>query len=191
MTAITFRVHPSQCFLKRSHSEAEAQIRWPLHVKNWLIRKYPDAGKDWRQEEKGMTEHGMVWWHHQLDGHEFEQAPGVGDGQGSLACCSPWSLRARHDWVTELNWTELFWGRWEGDSTTRGHMYTYGWFMLMFGRNQHTHTHTHTHTHKINFLKYGKRPCSVTNQGIFQGYRTGYISILKSLEIFDDWLTNV
>jgi len=66
--------------------------------------KRPDAGKDWRQEEKGMTEDEMVGWHHQLDGHEFEQAPGVGDGQGSLACCSLWGCRVRHNWATELNW---------------------------------------------------------------------------------------
>ena len=64
----------------------------------------PDTGQDWRQEEKGKTEDEMVGWHHWLDGHEFEQAPGVGDGQGSLACCSPWGHRARHDWGTELNW---------------------------------------------------------------------------------------
>ena len=71
-------------------SEAEAPIRWPPDVKNWLIWKDPDAGKDWRQEEKGSTEDEVVGWHHQLNGHEFEQAPGVGDRQGSLACCSPW-----------------------------------------------------------------------------------------------------
>ena len=59
-------------------------------MKNWLIRKDPDAGKDWRWEEKGTTEDEMVGWHHWLDGHEFEQALGNGEGQGSLACCSPW-----------------------------------------------------------------------------------------------------
>ena len=63
---------------------------WPPDEKSRLIRKDPDAGKDWRQEEKGMTEDEMVGWHHRLDGHEFEQAPGVGDGKGSLGCCSPW-----------------------------------------------------------------------------------------------------
>ena len=67
---------------------------WPPDVKNWLIGKDPDAGKDWRQEEKGTTE---VGWHHQLDGHEFEQALGVSDGQGSLVCCSPWGCRVKHD----------------------------------------------------------------------------------------------
>ena len=61
---------------------------------------------DWRQEEKGMTENEMVGWHHQLNGHEFEQALGLGDGQGSLACCSPWGLRIGHNWMTELNWAE-------------------------------------------------------------------------------------
>ena len=64
-------------------------ILWPSDVKKWLIGKDPDAGKDWRQEEKGTTEDEMVGWHHRLDGHEFEWAPGVGDEQGSLACCSP------------------------------------------------------------------------------------------------------
>ena len=67
--------------------------------------KVPDARKNWRQEEKGTTENEMVGWHHQFYGHEFEQAPGVGDGQGSLACCNPWGCRVGHDWVTELNWT--------------------------------------------------------------------------------------
>ena len=80
----------------------EALIVLPPDAKNWLIWKDPDAGKDWRWEEKGMTEVEMVGWHHQLYGHEFEQAPGVGDGQGGLACCSPWGRG--HDWATELNW---------------------------------------------------------------------------------------
>ena len=71
-------------------TKAEAPVLWPPDAKNWLIGKDPDAGKDWRQEEKGMTEDEMVGWHHWLNGHEFEQAPGDGEGQGSLACCSPW-----------------------------------------------------------------------------------------------------
>ena len=74
----------------RTGVEAEAPIFWPADVKNWLIGKDPDAGKDWRQEEKGMTENEMVGWHHWLGGHEFEQTPGAGDRQGSLVCCSPW-----------------------------------------------------------------------------------------------------
>ena len=80
---------------------------WPPDVKNWLIWKDPDVGKDWRQEEKGTTEDEMVGSHHWLKGHEFEQTLGVGEGQGSLACCSPWGCRVGHDWVTELNW-EIF-----------------------------------------------------------------------------------
>ena len=75
-------------------------------AKNWLLRKDPDAEKDWRQKEKGMTEDKMVGWHHERDGYEFEHALGVGDGQGSLACCSLWGRRVRHEWATELNWVE-------------------------------------------------------------------------------------
>ena len=81
-------VHPkgnqSCIFLGRTNAEAETPILWPPDVKNWLIGKDPDTGKDWRQEEKGTREDEMVGWHHWLNGHEFEQAPGVGDGQGDL-----------------------------------------------------------------------------------------------------------
>ena len=94
----------SWIFIGRIYAEAETPIFWPPDGKNWLIGKDPDAGQYWRQEEKWMTEDEMVGWHHQLDGHEFEQALGVGDGQGSLACCSPWCCRVRHIWATELNW---------------------------------------------------------------------------------------
>ena len=80
----------SWIFIGRTDAEAEAPILWPSDVKNQLIRKDLDAGKDWRQEKKGTTEDEIVGWHHQLNGHEFEQAPGDGEGQGSLACCSPW-----------------------------------------------------------------------------------------------------
>ena len=69
-------------------NDAEAPILWPPDARSWLIRKDPDAEKDWRQEEKGMTEDRMVGWHHQFNGREFEQALGDGEGQGSLACCS-------------------------------------------------------------------------------------------------------
>ena len=92
----------SWIFIGRTDAEAEAPILWPPDVKNWLTGKDPDAGRDWRQE-KGMTEDEMVGWHHQLNWHEFEQAPGVGDGQGSLACYSPWGHRVGHDWATDLN----------------------------------------------------------------------------------------
>ena len=81
-------VHPkgnqSWIFIGKTDAKAETPILWPPDVNNWLIGKDPDAGKDWRQEEKGTTEDEMVGWHHWLNGHEFEQAPGVGDGQGGL-----------------------------------------------------------------------------------------------------------
>ena len=77
-------------FIGRTDAKAEAPILWPPDMKSQLIRKDPDAGKDKRQEEKGMTEDEMVGWHHELNGHEFEQAPGDGKGEGSLACYNPW-----------------------------------------------------------------------------------------------------
>ena len=95
----------SWIFIGRTDAEAktETPILWPPDVKNWLIGKYPDAGKDWRWEEKGMTEDEMVGWHHQHDEHEFEEALGVGDGWGSLACCSPWSYK-ESGLTEQLNW---------------------------------------------------------------------------------------
>ena len=95
----------SWIFIGRTDAEAETPVLWPPDVKNWLIGKDPDAGKDWRQEEKEMTEDEMVGWHHWLNGHEFEQALGVGDEQGSLVCCSPWG-RQESDTTEWLNWTE-------------------------------------------------------------------------------------
>ena len=83
-------------------------ILWPPDAKNWLIWKDPDGGKDWRWEEKGMKGDEMVGWHHRLNGHEFEWTPGVGDGQGGLACCSPWCRK--ESYTTEWpNWTQLNW----------------------------------------------------------------------------------
>ena len=103
-------VHPkgdqSWVFIGRTDVEAETPILWPPDAKNWLIWKDPDAGKDWGQEEKGMTEDEMVGWHHRLSGHELEWAPGVGDGQGGLACCNPWGHK--ESYMTEqLSWAEL------------------------------------------------------------------------------------
>ena len=99
-------VHPkgnqSWIFTGRTDAESEAPILWPPDAKNQLIGKDPDAGKDWRQEEKGMTEDEMVGWHHWLDGHEFKQAPGVGAGQGSLLCCCPWG-RKELNMISQLN----------------------------------------------------------------------------------------
>ena len=79
----------------------ELQYFWPPDEKSWLLRKHPDAGKDWRQEEKGTTEDEMPEWHHQLNAHEFEQAHGDGEGQGSLACCSPWVAKSWTHLATE------------------------------------------------------------------------------------------
>ena len=97
----------SWIFIGRTDVEAETPILWLPDVKNWLIRKDSDARKDLRQEEKGTTVDEMVGWHHWLDGHEFEQAPGVGDGQGSLVCCSPWGCKEL-DTTEQLNWTDTF-----------------------------------------------------------------------------------
>ena len=102
-------VHPkdqSWVFFGRTDAEAETPILWPPHVKSWLIGKDPDAGRDWGQEEKGTTEDEMAGWHHRLDGREFEWTLGVGDGQGSLACCDSWGHK-ESDTTEQLNWTEL------------------------------------------------------------------------------------
>ena len=103
-------VHPkrdqSWVFIGRTNVEAETPILWPPDEKSWLIGKDPDAGKDWRQEEKGTTENEMVGWHHLHNGHGFGWTLGVGDGQGSLACCSSWG-RKESDMTERLNWTEL------------------------------------------------------------------------------------
>ena len=86
----------------RTDADTEAPILWPPDAKSWLIRKDTGAGKEWRQEEKGMPEEKTVGWHHWRNGHEFEQTPGDGEGQGSLASCSPWgSQRVRHNWAAE------------------------------------------------------------------------------------------
>ena len=93
-------VHPKgdQSWIFTGRTVVEAPLIWPLDEKSWLIRKDPDAGKNWRQVEKGLTEDEMVGWHHWLDGHEFEQALGDGERQRSLVCWSPWG---RKDWATE------------------------------------------------------------------------------------------
>ena len=97
----------NQAWIFIGRTDAEAQILWPSGGKNWLIGKDPDARKDWRQEEKGMTEDELFGWHRWLDGHEFEPTLGVGDGQGSLVCCSPWGHKDSN--MTEwLNWTDRY-----------------------------------------------------------------------------------
>ena len=98
-------VHPKGnqlwILIGRTDAEAKAPILWAPDVNSWLIGKDPDAGKDWRQEEKGATRDEMVGWHHRLNGHEYEQIPGDSEGQGSLVCCGPWGHRVRRDLVTK------------------------------------------------------------------------------------------
>ena len=96
----------SWIFIGRTDAKAEAPVLWPPHAKSWLIGKDSDAGRDWGQEEKGMTEGEMAGWHHRLYGHESGWTPGVGDGQGGLACCDSWG-RKESDTTERLNWTEL------------------------------------------------------------------------------------
>ena len=92
-------------FIGRTDAGAEAPILWPPDAKSQLTRKDPNAGKDWGQKEKALTEDEMVGWHHRLNGHEFEQTPGDSEGQGSLACCSPWSRKESDttEWVNSNN----------------------------------------------------------------------------------------
>ena len=92
-------------FFGRNDAKAEAPVLWPLHARNWFIGKDFDVGRDWGQEEKGTTEDEMAGWHHWLDGHEFVWTPGVGDGQGGLACCDSWG-RKESEMTERLNWTE-------------------------------------------------------------------------------------
>ena len=102
-------VHPKGdqfwVFIGRTDAEAETPILWPPDVKNWLTAKDRDAGKDWRWGENGTTEVEMVGWHHRLNGLGFGWTPGIGEGQGGLACCSPWG-RKELDTTESLNWAE-------------------------------------------------------------------------------------
>ena len=95
-------------FFGGNDGKAETPVLWPPHEKSWLFGKYSDAGRDWGQEEKGMTEDGMAWWHHWPDGHEFEWTLGVGDGQGALVCCDSWGWK-ESDRTEPLNWTDMNW----------------------------------------------------------------------------------
>ena len=109
---INLKGNQSWIYIGRTDVEAETPILWPPDVKNWLwkdpgiIWKDPDAGKDWKKVDKGTAEGEIIKLHHQPDGHEFEQAPGVGEGQGGLVCCSPWGHK-ESDTTEQLNWTEL------------------------------------------------------------------------------------
>ena len=98
----------SWIFIGRIDAEADTAILWWPDGKSQLLRKNPEVGKYWRQEEKKMREDEIIGWHHQLDGHEFEQTLGFGEGQGSLACCSLWSHKEL-DTTEQLNRSELNW----------------------------------------------------------------------------------
>ena len=123
-------------FFGRTNAEAETPILWPPHVKSWLTGKDSDSGRDWGQEENGMTKDEMARWHHGLNGCESEWTPGDGDGQGGLACCDSRGLK-ESDTTERLNWTELNW-------TVRlifwsliylpnsGSLHPFSWSMMMF-----------------------------------------------------------
>ena len=111
-------------FFGKNDAKAETPVLWPPHVKSWLIGKDFDAGRDWGQEEKGTTEDEMAGWHHGLDGRESEWTPGVGAGQGGLACCDSWG-RKELDTTERLNWTELNW--------TNIKSKIYCWLTVFFG----------------------------------------------------------
>ena len=96
----------SWVFFGRNDAKGETPVLWPPHAKSWLIGKDSDAGRNWGQEEKGTIEDEIAGWHHRLDGHEFEWTPGVGDGQGDLACCNSWGHK-ESDMTERLNWTEV------------------------------------------------------------------------------------
>ena len=105
-------------FFRRTDAQAETPILWPPHAKSWPIGKDSDTGRDWEQEEKGTTEDEMAGWHHWLNGHEFGWTPGVGDGQGGLACCNSWDCK-ESDTTKQLNWTQLkLWLEWMNEVYT-------------------------------------------------------------------------
>ena len=139
----------SWIFIERIDAEAETTKLWLPDVKNWLLRKDPNSGIDWRQKEKGSTEDEMAGWHHWLDGHEFERALGVGDGQGSLACCRPWGCK-ESDTTEQLNWTELI-NTWIESATSLDVNH-------ILGRHTKAYLDKHTQIHNIH---------SSTNLGFF------------------------
>ena len=102
----------SWVFIGRTDAKAEIPVLWPPHAKSWLIGKGSDAGRDWGQEEKGMTEHEIVIWHHWLNGHEFEQTLGGSEGEGSLAYCRSWVTKSRtwlNNWTTTATKICMYW----------------------------------------------------------------------------------
>ena len=111
----------SWTLIRRTDAETEAPILWPLHAKSWLTGRDLDAGKDQRQEKKETIEDEIVGWHHWFNGHGFEQAPGGGEGQGSLGCWSPWGrkqLDTLSNWTTRSPWQPY--GLWSSGSSVHG-----------------------------------------------------------------------
>ena len=104
--AVNPKGNQSWILIAKTDAEAETPILWPPDAKSRLIGKDPDAGRDWGQEEKGMTEDDMAGWHHRLDGHEFGWTPGVGDEQGGLVCCNSWGCK-ESDTTEWLIWSDL------------------------------------------------------------------------------------
>ena len=139
----------SWVFIGKTDAEAETPILWPPHAKSWLIGKDSDAGRDWGQEEKGTTEDDMVGWHHWFDGHEFEQAPGVGDGQGSLACCSPWGHK-ESDMTEWVNYTDPLgltgWISLQSKGLSRAFSNTTVQKRQFFGTQLSSQSNSHIHT---------------------------------------------
>ena len=147
-------------FIGRTDAQAETPVFWPPDTKSWHNGKDPDAGKDWGQE-KGMTEDERVGWHHRLDGHEFEQAQGDGEGQGGLACCIPWGRRVTQDLRTEQHTHSCSLIQWALKCTTLTQMQSYlhtvsahthiamctdTFTSTHLHSWPHAHTHIHTHT---------------------------------------------
>ena len=114
----------NQPWILIGRTEAVAPIIWPPDAESWLIGKDSNVGKDWGQEEKWATEDEVVGWHHQLNGHEFEQTLAESKGQGGLACCSPWG-RKESDATEQLNWISKCTAKWFGDYTYHIHIYTF------------------------------------------------------------------
>ena len=119
----------SWVFIGRTDVETETPILWPPDANIWLIGEDPDAGKDWGQEEKGMTEDEMVGWHHCLNGHGFGWTLGVGDGQGGLACCGSWG-RKESDRTERQNWTD---GKgWKEQIVNKHWLWHFGWSWILY-----------------------------------------------------------
>ena len=151
----------SWIFIRRTDTETEAPILWLPDVKSQLIRKDLDAGKNWGQEEKGMTKDEMVGWHYWLSGHKFEQPPGDGGGQKSMGYCQLWGRKEldktewQKKWVRKIlgvgNGNLLLYSCLENDRTWQATVcgVTKIWTWLQNWEHAHTHTHTHTHTHDL------------------------------------------